>query len=271
VRLTERDSHFDFGKNWQDYATTVDQARIDAAVAGVQKLLPEGLAGKTFIDIGCGSGLHSLAALHLGAASVMAIDIDEDSVSTARQLLTRLAPNSQWDARAASVFDASTKELGTFDIVYSWGVLHHTGDMWRAIEAAARFVKPGGLFVIAIYAKTPFDPFWRIEKRIYSRAPAPIQWIARLGYVAAFAVANAVSGQNPIVHFRDYSKTRGMNVMNDVHDWLGGYPHETASAGEIREQIAALGFNEKLAFVLPETRGTFGMGCNEFVFQRPEV
>ena len=82
MSFTDRKAHFEFGKNWQDYSRTIDQRRINSAILGVKKLLPDGLAGKSFLDIGCGSGLHSLAALSLGASSVTALDIDENSVNT---------------------------------------------------------------------------------------------------------------------------------------------------------------------------------------------
>ena len=122
------------------------------------------------MDIGCGSGVHSFAALSLGAASVLAIDIDENSVSTTRSLLSDRAANSTWDTKIASIFDAFPNELGQFDVVYSWGVLHHTGDMWRAIECATRFVGLGGQFAIAIYSATACDKLWKAEKR-FTLAP----------------------------------------------------------------------------------------------------
>lgn len=173
--LIERKAHFEFGENWKSYARKIDQSRIDSAVEGLQKLFPEGLAGKSFLDIGCGSGLHSLAALKLGAASVLAIDLDENSVETTKRLLSEFSPHSNWRAAVVSIFDATPQDLGTFDVVYSWGVLHHTGDMWRAIERASALVRPGGLFAIAIYAATAFDAMWTAEKRFYARAPRPVQ------------------------------------------------------------------------------------------------
>src|SRR3979409_1382770 len=111
--LTDRKTHFEFGANWRDYAKTVDRTRIDSAVAGMSKLFPEGLAGKTFLDIGCGSGLHSLAALMLGAARVTATDIDENSVGTTRDLLQKYTPNNNWEANLVSIFDASPEHLGS--------------------------------------------------------------------------------------------------------------------------------------------------------------
>lgn len=268
MSLTERETHFEFGENWKNYAKTIDRNRIDSAIEGVRKLFPDGLAGKSFLDIGCGSGLHSLAALSLGATSVTAVDIDENSVNTTQELLTRYAPTLKWTAQVASVFDASPDTLGKFDVVYSWGVLHHTGDMWRAIECAARFVNPGGRFAIAIYSATPSDSMWKAEKKFYSKAPRPVQWIIRQGYMAAFLAAKTILGGNPVSYVRNYSEIRGMNFSHDAHDWLGGYPYETASAAELHDRICNMGFAEERSFRLPVTRGLFGSGCHEFVFRR---
>jgi SAM-dependent methyltransferase len=269
MSLTERETHFEFGENWESYSKTIDQTRIDSAIEGVRKLFPEGLAGKTFLDIGCGSGLHSLAALSLGAASVLAIDIDENSVSTAHAVLAQYAPNTNWATRVLSVFDTSLAELGTFDVIYSWGVLHHTGDMWRAIERASQFAKPGGLFALAIYASTKCDAMWKVEKRLYARAPRPVQWGFRQLYMASFLAARTLRrGGNPIEYVRGYSQTRGMNFTHDVHDWLGGYPYETATAEEIHDRVCRMGFAEERSFRLPVATGLFGSGCHEFVFRR---
>jgi cyclopropane fatty-acyl-phospholipid synthase-like methyltransferase len=268
MSLTERETHFEFGENWKNYSKTIDQKRIDSAIAGVKKLFPDGLAGKTFLDIGCGSGLHSLAALSLGAVSVTAIDIDENSVSTTHELLTRYAPGSKWTAKVASIFEASPDELGKFDIVYSWGVLHHTGDMWRAIERATDFVNSGGQFAIAIYSATSCDSMWKAEKKFYSQAPRPVQWSIRQIYMAAFLTAATLLGRNPVAYVRKYSEVRGMNFSHDAHDWLGGYPYETATATEIHDRICKMGFTEERSFPLPMTRGLFGSGCHEFVFQK---
>jgi SAM-dependent methyltransferase len=268
MNLTERETHFEFGENWKNYAKTIDQKRIDFAVEGMRKLFPDGLAGKAFLDIGCGSGLHSLAALLLGAASVTAVDIDENSVSTTQELLTRYAPNSKWTAKVASVFEASPASLGQFDVVYSWGVLHHTGDMWRAIECAAHLVNHDGRFAIAIYSATKFDWFWIAEKRIYARAPRIIQLGIRWLFMAALLLRFTMLGRNPVSFLRQYADARGMNFSHDTHDWLGGYPYETATATELHDRISRMGFTELRSFRLPTTRGLFGTGCHEFVFQK---
>jgi 2-polyprenyl-3-methyl-5-hydroxy-6-metoxy-1,4-benzoquinol methylase len=271
MSLTRREAHFEFGQNWKNYSKTIDQKRIDFAIDGVKKLFPQGLAGKTILDIGCGSGLHSLAALSLGAASVMAIDIDENSVSTTRALLTKHSPNSNWNAKVVSVFDVSPDALGEFDVVYCWGVLHHTGDMWRAIECAAKFVKSGGQFAIAIYSTTRCNTMWRVEKKFYAHAARPIQWCIRAPYMAAFLAAKTLRGVNPVGYVRNYTRMRGMNFAHDAHDWLGGYPYETATAVEIHDRISRMGFTEQRSFPLPITFGLFGSGCHEFVFHKASI
>jgi len=267
--LTDRESHFEFGENWRSYARTIDQKRVDCAIEGIKKLFPRGLAGRTFLDIGCGSGLHSFAALSLGAAYVLAIDIDENSVSTARALLSGRAAHSNWDTKNVSIFDASADELGQFDVVYSWGVLHHTGDMWRAIDCATKFVSLGGRFAIAIYSATTCDNLWKAEKKFYARAPRFVQWTIRQAYMGAFLTARTLrSWESPITYIRNYPKMRGMNFSHDVHDWLGGYPYETSTAAEIRDRVCCMGFAEERSFPLPKTLGLFGSGCHEFVFRK---
>src|SRR5690349_23847954 len=119
MSLLERQSHFEFGENWKAYSRKIDQGRIDFAIEGMSKLFPEGLAGKSFLDIGSGSGLHSLAALSLGASAVTAVDIDENSIATTQDTLRRHAAGEPWAARIASVFDATPDGFGMFDVVYS--------------------------------------------------------------------------------------------------------------------------------------------------------
>jgi SAM-dependent methyltransferase len=268
MSLLERETHFAFGENWKSYSRTVNQKRIDSAKEGVRKLFPDGLVGRTFLDIGCGSGLHSLAALSLGASSVTAVDIDENSVGTAQELLIKYAPDLRWTAKVASVFDVSPDVLGKFDVVYSWGVLHHTGDMWKAIDCATNFVNSGGQFAIAIYSGTTCDSMWKVEKKFYSRAPRPVQWSIRQIYMTALLARQTLMGENPISYVRNYPEMRGMNFSHDAHDWLGGYPYETATAAEIRDCIYQMGFTELRSFPLPISFGLFGSGCHEFVFQK---
>ena len=79
--LKSVENHFAFGRNWKSYAEMIDEVKIAKAEDGLRALIPEAeFKGRTFLDIGCGSGLHALCAVRFGAARVQAIDIDSDSV-----------------------------------------------------------------------------------------------------------------------------------------------------------------------------------------------
>jgi 2-polyprenyl-6-hydroxyphenyl methylase/3-demethylubiquinone-9 3-methyltransferase len=108
----------------------------------------EDFQGKSFLDIGSGSGLFSLAARRLGA-KVHSFDYDPQSVSCTKELKQRYFPNdSDWTIGQGSVLDVDyIKSLGKFDIVYSWGVLHHTGALWQALDNASLPVVDRGTLI----------------------------------------------------------------------------------------------------------------------------
>lgn len=267
--LTSLDTHFAFGDNWRDFAAGIDEVRVGRAVASLRRLLPASeVEGRTVVDLGSGSGLSSLAALRLGAASVLALDLDPASVDTSSRLLSNLAADREWRCIETSVLDLSPSLFGQFDIVYSWGVLHHTGDMWHAAERAASLVAPGGTLVIALYHKTAACDAWRTVKRGYSRAPRWAQLLARVVYAAALFVATALHGTNAVRSLKGHARGRGMSFWHDVHDWLGGYPYESASPGDVHSRLEALGFEVRREFLQPQTRGWLGSGCDEYVFSR---
>lgn len=266
--LTARNSHFEFGENWADFAKKLTPEHVASAVASLEKLLPGGLGGASFLDIGCGSGLSSVAAARLGAGRIEACDIDENSVRTTEQVLAKFAGEVPSRVRVASVFDLTPEGQGLFDVVHSWGVLHHTGDMSRAVRCAAALVRPGGLLVVALYNKTPLCGAWTIEKRFYARAPRVLQKAAQVAFVVARLPAQAIAfRRSPVALIRDYRATRGMDYWNDVHDWLGGYPYESATPDEADAMVGAE-FTRERAFITTSRLGLFGSGCNEFVYRR---
>jgi len=263
--LLEADSHFEFGKNWSDYSSLIDEEVIAEAEKGVLALVPaEALKGAAWLDIGSGSGLHSLAAHRLGAGEITAVDIDADSVETTRRVLSAYGVSARIEQM--SVFEMDT--LGQFDIVYSWGVLHHTGDMWKAIRCAAEKVKPGGLLAIALYQKTLLCGAWTVEKRLYTDAPEFVRKAARGAYIAARFFGLLAKGRNPVTYIRTYKTARGMDFYHDVHDWMGGYPYESSTPQETRESIVGLGFEPVKIGDLKPWLGLFGTGCAEYVFRK---
>lgn len=248
---------FRFGENWASFSRHLTETQLAEARASLQRLLDmESLEDHTFLDIGCGSGLFSVAAAQLGARQVVGIDIDPVSVRTSQDNARRWAPDAPLTFRQVSVLDETAMEaLGTFDIVYSWGVLHHTGDMRRALRIAAARVRTGGLFVVAIYNRHWSSPFWKVIKRGYNLLPV---WGQR-GLVGGFApvilLAKAlVTRRNP------FKVRRGMDFFHNLVDWLGGYPYEYASISEMRKLLGNLGFH-----VLRVLQAPVPTGCNEFV------
>src|SRR5579863_5255532 len=203
---------FRFGENWQSFVATVTPEAIAEAERGLSRLFPGGeIRGSRFLDIGCGSGLSALAARRLGAAQVDAIDIDAQSVGAATELLTKSQPSGGWSVRCESVFDLDRERYGSYDIVYSWGVLHHTGAMWRALDHAAAMVAPGGLLAVALYRQTPLCPVWRLEKRFYARARPTTQAAIRALYQSAYRAGLVATGRSPARYIAEYISARGMD------------------------------------------------------------
>ena len=249
---------FAFGENWQGFLGTVDEARLKAATDDLAALLGgTDLRGRTFLDIGCGSGLSSAAALALGATAVHGTDVDPNSVAAALELRRRLGDPATWSVEQGSILDpAHVRTLPHADVVYSWGVLHHTGAMWDAIEHAASLVDPGHQFALAIYNKTALTPLWRRYKALYNRAPVAVRHLMVWALYVPRVLVRLVRRRDP------FRADRGMSVYHDAVDWAGGYPYEYASFGEIVEGCSRLGL--RLVGAIP-TRGT---GCNQFLFER---
>lgn len=267
--LRARETHFEFGANWLQFQNSVNSERVKEAIRGLERLFPDGeLKGKRFLDIGCGSGLSMLAALMLGARDVVGVDIDENSVEAARRLLSRHAPGEAWRVSQQSIFELGPDTLGRFDVVYSWGVLHHTGAMWDALDRASALVDPNGFFAVALYRKTPLCEAWRIEKRLYSRMPRPFQALWRSLFETLAILVMLIRGRNPVAYVANYRKNRGMSWSHDVHDWLGGYPYESVRPDEIHSRFHILGLRLVREFVLPPGRGLLGSGCDEYVARR---
>lgn len=268
--LADVSTHFAFGENWKSYSETIDEDRIKAAVDNMSRLLArKSLEGYSFLDIGCGSGIHSLAALRLGARKVVALDIDPICVETCKKVLSKWATSSNWECRVASVFDLPPEWKEKFDLVYSWGVLHHTGDMWSAVAAAAALVtEKKGMVALALYRKTRLCRVWKAEKRIYSKLPSVLQLPLLTLYSAANLLRLALRGENPISHVKNYQRKRGMSYWHDDHDWLGGYPYESASPEEVTNFMAGFGFQLCESFIPKESWGLTGASCAEYIFSR---
>jgi 2-polyprenyl-6-hydroxyphenyl methylase/3-demethylubiquinone-9 3-methyltransferase len=270
--LLDQGSHFAFGKNWDSYSKLVTEERVAEAVSALRRLGGNDFAGKRFLDIGCGSGVHSLAALRLGADQVIALDIDPESVATTRRLLSSNASAQRWSVLEKSVFDPQLGSLGSFDVVYSWGVLHHTGDLHRALRAAAGLVASGGQFIFALYRRTPMCWFWKLEKRWYAQTSEARQARALAVYLKVFKLLNRRTYKDYVAN---YGK-RGMDFHHDMHDWLGGWPYESISPAQTDLLMQQLGLRRLRTFLITgqsasvlASMGVLGSGNDEYVYGRP--
>jgi SAM-dependent methyltransferase len=261
-------ARFAFGENWRSFVARVNDRRINLALDSLRRLLQvDDLQGKTFLDIGCGSGLFSLAACLLGARRVVSFDYDPDSVQASLALREKygLAESAWWIGRGDVLDAAFMDALECADVVYSWGVLHHTGAMWRAVENAAGKVRPGGLLVLALYNHTRMSGLWRHIKRFYNRMPRVIQWLMETAYQGVFVAFYLLTLRNPFKVIRNYAAVsrRGMDFAHDMRDWLGGFPYEYAAPGEVLRRVRVAG-----GFTLEYLTTVNGQGCNEFTFRR---
>ena len=273
----ESGERFAFGKNWSRFLSVLDEDRIQRAEHSLREMFEvENLEGKSFLDIGSGSGLFSLAARRLGA-SVHSFDYDHQSVACTAELKNRYFPSDpRWMIENASVLDKDyLAKLGTFDFVYAWGVLHHTGAMWQALENMVPLVAKGGQLYIAIYNDQGGRSHrWRFIKRTYNNLPnllKPLYTFFVMGPREIKFLAFACLKGKPWTYFDNIfnygeRSTRGMNYWCDLVDWIGGYPFEVAKPEEIFTFYKARGF------ALRQLRTCAGgIACNEFVFKAPQA
>lgn len=266
-------TRFKFGKNWQKFLSRVDEPRIIEAEHSLKEMLGiEDLKDKSFLDVGSGSGLFSLAAMRIGANKVHSFDLDPQSVSCTAELKRRYFDDTEnWVIETGDVLDKTyLAHLGQWDVVYAWGVLHHTGSMRQAMENMGSLVDKGGRLFIAIYNYQPFlSAYWRWIKKTYNVSPLFFQKIMEIGFllffVAELAIADILRKRNPALRYSGKGR-RGMDIFRDVVDWVGGYPFEVASPEEVFR------FYRDRGFILWELKTCGGKhGCNEYVFLRKSL
>jgi len=253
---------FSFGKNWQSYLTRISESQIKDSIQDIiEWVKKENIVGKKILDIGSGSGIHSLAFYKLGVKEVVSFDLDSASVEATRSLWIKTGKPSCWKIFKGSILDKEFLEnLDQYDMVYSWGVLHHTGKIWEAIKNAAILVKDSGFFLISIYVKGPnYIKHLQLKKK-YNNSSFIGKKLMEIAMILERMYNRIKHHQNPLKW--NEQKKRGMDTYHDIVDWLGGLPYEVASTSEVISFCKKLGFN--LIRLKEATEG----GCNVYLFQK---
>jgi len=202
---------------------------------------------------------------------VVSQDLDTDSVACCQKLHEQENQPDNWQVMHLSVLDQEgIAALGQFDVVYSFGVLHHTGHMWTAIENAMQLVKPGGHFYLTIYNKKRGrrgSRYWLRWKKFYVSSPGFIQKMLQGWQWFYFFQGKLLGLKNPFRILREFKKKRGMSWKHDMIDWIGGYPYEFATSEELFHGVQQRGPD----FQLVNLKDTVGLGTNWLLFQRGQI
>jgi SAM-dependent methyltransferase len=173
-----------FGYAWAQYTAILPEGRVH-----LQRWLGsttlESFAGKSVLDVGCGSGRNPYWYLDAGASTLLAIDYDDKSLGVARENLSAFEHAT---VERCSVYDLDPDIHGRFDRVTCIGVLHHLAEPEQALAAMWRCVAPGGSLLLWCYAREGnrlFLPAVNTLRSFGSRAPLPVAYRVAQGVAAA--------------------------------------------------------------------------------------
>jgi 2-polyprenyl-6-hydroxyphenyl methylase/3-demethylubiquinone-9 3-methyltransferase len=266
---------FMFGKNWKSFSEKIDRTRIQKSEIHLQERFEkQNFRGLRFLDIGSGSGMFSLAAINLGASQIEAFDYDRNSVFTTKAVINDWAkPNPDQTIKIYQgdiLSDAVNPVINSSDLIYSWGVLHHTGKMEISIKKVLMEMKPGALFVLAIYNDEGApSKRWTFLKKLYVRVyilrPILLFW-AWYRFWGSWQIRQWLKGESPWHYWNDYAEnSRAMSAWHDLKDWAGGYPFEVATPDVIR------GWVQEMDCTLQKEWLVSGIANNEFLIKKNNV
>jgi len=265
------ETRFKFGENWSNYSSSVNLEKIELAKKDIIRLVGD-VSNKSVIDIGCGSGIHTVAFIQLGVKSIVSFDYDLKSVETTKKLVKKFCYKKSkykvFQADILNIDSLSGLNKRKFDIVYSWGVLHHTGSMFEAIISTTKFLKDNGILVLGLYVKTKLCNFWYYEKKIFNKYKF-LQPLIKLPFLFFLIIGLSLKKRSsPYKIIHDYKKQRGMSIIFDVNDWLGGFPYESIDDNSLLNFLKLKGFKIVRKFNTNSRIGFFGAACGEWVLKK---
>ena len=162
------------------------------------------------LDAGCGTGVCSLA-LAERANQVLAVDMSLQSLKTAVELAHKIGRHNI-EFKQASVLDLPFASE-SFDLVYSWGVIHHTPSPIRALDELVRVLAPGGLLVLAAYRKTRLTVIHEIARKFCLRLPP----LLRKPVVKFVAIPIGIVAQ--LLGLKEL-RDDNLSLESKIEDWL---------------------------------------------------
>jgi SAM-dependent methyltransferase len=236
-----------FGRQWNRYEVAHDDEDRATFEAKTGICLAE-LSGRRVLDAGCGGGRYSKVAAQAGARVVGA---DHSSAVEKAAALCASLPK-------ASFVQADLKQLplvpGSFDVVFSIGVMHHDTETRAVFDSVARMVKPGGRLAVWLYRK---NQWWQerlnsaMRRRTIRMSPDRLERWCRVGaFLGGVPVVNRTL--NKIVNFSSHPAWE--NRLCDTFDWYAPAYQHHHTVEELCQWFEAAGFHD-LSVLPPEKKG----------------
>jgi 2-polyprenyl-6-hydroxyphenyl methylase/3-demethylubiquinone-9 3-methyltransferase len=220
--------------HWTEYPL-----EIQGVLEHLNDLWPEGVKGKNVLDGGSGSGMVSVGFALLGA-NVTGVDITPQCVENGKRNAERFGVQCRFFCKDLTDLDLGNER---FDIVYSWGVIHHSEDARKSFSNLAKHLKPGGEMVLAVYLKTYLSGFWNFSRVFYQKAP---KWFQSIFRESGSCFLNGVDFIKKLIFGKSRYMLRGTNNKELINDWFG-VPHRTFhSYDEVFQWFRENGLNYKL-------------------------
>ena len=199
--------------HWTEYPL-----ELQGVIQHLTELFPEGVKGKKVLDAGSGSGMVSIAFAVMGA-SVTGVDITSKCIENGRKRAKAFGVECRFVQSDLTMLDLHED----FDIIYSWGVLHHTADAKASFFRLVEHLRPGGEIIIAVYLRTAFSSFWNFSRVFYQSSPGFAKTAFRR---SASVLLNGYDAVRKALMKKERYMLRGTSNEELVNDWFG-VPHRT--------------------------------------------